>query len=112
MPNYNVFAQKPDGTLLIDPIIVTGSATSDSSSHWTLDISNVGLTHVYSVTAEAKSADNSAANSVTASVSTFSTTTVAGGVSKPLTVGALGGSPVQGAGSDVVVYITVVGDVG
>lgn len=111
MTNYNVFAQKSDGTLLIDPIVVVGTATTNSSSQWSLDISNVGLTHVYSVEAKAKSSDATAGNAISASVSTFNTTTVSGGVSKPQNVAVLGGSPVTGAGANVTVYVTVVGDV-
>ena len=111
MPNFNVFAQKADGTLLTDPIVVVGTATSNSSSQWSLDISNVGLTHVYSVDVKAKSSDATASNAVSASVSTFSTTTVSGGVSKAQNVNVLGGSPVTGAGSNITVYVTVVGDV-
>lgn len=109
MTNFNVFAQKPDGTSIIDPIIVTGSAVSNSSSQWSLDISSIGLAHVYSVSAQAKSADATAANLINASISTFSTSTVSGGVAKFQNINLLGGSPITGAGANVTVYVTVVG---
>lgn len=107
---FDFFSEDNNGNLFTYPMCVAFSTTSDSSGHWSVDITNAGLTHIHSVSAQAKSSDNTPANAVTASVSTFSTTAVSGGVSKPLTVPALGGSPVQSAGSGVTVYVTVIGD--
>lgn len=107
---FDFFAMDSSGNLYQSPICSAFSTTTDSSGHYSVDISGVGYTHVYSVSATAKSPDNTPANANTASVSTFSTSAVAGGVHKPQTVPALGGSPVQSAGSGVTVYITVIGD--
>lgn len=107
---FDFFAEDNNGNFFISPICVSFSVVSDSSGHWSADITNASLTHIHSVIATAKSSDNTPANAITASVSTFTTTAVAGGVSKPQTVGALGGSPVQSAGANVTVYITVIGD--
>lgn len=106
---FDFFAQDNNGNLISSPMCTSFSTTSDSSGHWSVDMTNAGLTHIHSVSAQAMSSDNTPANAVTASISTFSTTTVAGGVHKAQTVGALGGSPVQSAGA-VTVYVTVIGD--
>lgn len=106
---FDFFAQDNSGNLYQSPMCVSFSTTSDSSGHWSVDMTNAGLTHIHSVSAQAMSPDNTPGNSVTASVSTFTTTTVAGGVHKPANVAVLGGSPVQNAGA-VTVYVTVIGD--
>jgi hypothetical protein len=106
---FEFFSEDNDGNLYIYPMCVAFSTTSDSSGHWSVDITNAGLTHIHSVSATGKSPDNTPANAVSASVSTFSTSTVSGGVHKSQAVPALGGSPVQSAGA-VTVYVTVLGD--
>jgi hypothetical protein len=109
MADFTMYLEDISSNLTNFPIVVRASLTSDSSGHWSLDISNVGLTHVHTVSAQAMSPDNTPANAVKASVSTFSTSTVAGGVHKAANVNILGGSPVQSAGA-VTVYVTVIGD--
>lgn len=110
MSTFDFFSEDNAGSLFTYPMCVAFSTTSDSNGHWTVDISNASLTHIHSVNVTAKSADNTPANAVTASVNLVTTTTVAGGVSKPQTVPALGGSPVQSAGANVTVYVTIIGD--
>lgn len=107
---FDFFAEDNNGNLYTYPMCVSFSATSDSSGHWSADITDASLTHIHSVHVTAKSSDNTPANAITASLSSVSLTTIAGGVSKPQTVPALGGSPVQSAGANVTVYVTVIGD--
>jgi len=93
-----------------DPFVCHASTTTASNGTWSVDISGVGFTNIFSVHAQVMSSDNTVANAGYASVSTFSTSTVSGGAVKPLTVGALGGSPVQSIGSGHTVYVTVIGN--
>lgn len=110
MTDFTTYTEDTSGNLVAYPILVKASATSDSNGHWSVDISNVFLTHVHTVVAQAISPDNTPANAIEASVSSFSTSTVSGGVYKAANVNLLGGSPVQSAGSGVTVYVTVLGD--
>jgi len=107
---FDFFASDSAGNLYTSPVCEAFSTTTDTNGHWSVDISGLGYTHVYAIAATVKSADNTPANAAYASVSTFSTTTVAGGAAKPVNVGALGGPPTQGVGSGVTIYVIVVGD--
>lgn len=110
MSNFETLGMDSSGNLLLFPIQVYGTTTTDSSGNFTFDFTNAGLTHAYTVQVTAKSASNSLANSATAYVSSFSTTAVSGHVTLPQNIAILGGSPVQAAGSGLTVYVTVFGD--
>jgi hypothetical protein len=110
MTNFYSAVTDKDGNLIIDPVIVYASATTDSNGAFTVDMTNAAYTHVYSVSATVISADTTVANSAFSAVSTFNLTTVTGKGVRSQTVGALGGSPVQSVGSGHTVYITVIGD--
>jgi hypothetical protein len=110
--------------LLNDRIMVKNEAvTAENGIYTVTTLGTVGVPYVLTrstdlntgtqfagAAATVKSADNTPANAAYASVSTFSTTTVAGGAAKPVNVGALGGPPTQGVGSGVTIYVIVVGD--
>lgn len=98
------------GSPEFDPLICHVSTTTASDGTWSVDISGVGYTTIFSVHAQIISSDNTAANAGYTSVSTATTSTIAGRGVKPLTVGALGGSPIQNIGSGRTVYVTVIGN--
>ena len=110
MGAFDVTVCDTNGTPKTAPFICYASTTTASDGSWSVDISNVGYTNIFSVKAQVMSSSNSVANAAHASVSSFSTTTVAGGAVKPQTVPALGGSPVQSVGSGVTVYVIVIGN--
>lgn len=110
MSNFETLGMATNSDLLQFPIQVYGSVTTDSSGNFSFDISGASLTHVYSVYATAKSADNTLANSATAHVATLTTSSVSGHVTLPQNVAVLGGSPVKAAGSGLTVYIIAYGD--
>lgn len=107
---FNVSVINTSGAPDTDPLICHASTTTASDGTWSIDISGVGYTNLFSVQAIVLSSDNTVANAGYTSVSTFSTSTVAGRAVKPQTVPALGGSPVQSIGSGRTVYITVIGN--
>lgn len=107
---FTVSVVDSSGAPNTDPFICHATATTASDGTWSIDISNVGYTNIFSVSAHVISSDNTVANAGYTSISTFSTTTVAGRGVKPQTVGALGGSPVQSIGSGRTVYVTVIGN--
>lgn len=107
---FTVSVVNSNGAPQTDPFICVASATTASDSTWSVDISNVGFTNIFSVHAQVMSSDNTAANAGYASVSSFSTTAVSGRAVKPQTVSALGGSPIQNIGQGHTVYVTVIGN--
>lgn len=110
MGQFDVTVCDTSGTPKTIPFISCGTATTASDGTWSLDISNVGYTNIFSVAAQVISDDQTAANAGYTSVSTFSTTTVSGRAVKPQTITALGESPVQSIGSGKTVYVTVIGN--
>lgn len=106
---FDFFVEDSSGTLVTDPICAAFSTTTNSSGVWSVNISAVGFTHIHSVNVTAKSPDNTNANSYTATLSSVSTTSVGGYVFKPNAI-LIGGSPIQSAGNNVTVYVTVIGD--
>lgn len=107
---FTVSVVNTGGTPDTDPFICHASTTTASDGTWSIDISNVGYTNIFSAHAQIISSDNTAANAGYTSVSTFSTSTIAGRGVKPQTVGALGGSPIQNIGAGRTVYVTVIGN--
>jgi len=107
---FTVSVVTANGAPETDPFICHASTTTASDGTWSVDISGVGFTNIFSVAAQIISSDNTAANAGYTSVSTFSTTTVSGRGVKPQTVGALGGSPIQNIGAGRTVYVTVIGN--
>lgn len=109
MSTFETLGMDSSANLLGFPVQVYGSVTTDSSGNFSFDYTSCGLTHVYSVYAIAKSADNTLANSATAHIAALSLTAVSGHVTLPNTI-VLGGSPVKASGSGLTVYIIVYGD--
>lgn len=110
MSTFETLGMDTSASLLQFPIQVYATATTDSSGNFSISYSDISLTHVYSAYAMAISPDNTVANTCTAAISSLSLTAVSGHVIKPQTVGALGGSPVQSAGSGISVRVIVYGD--
>ena len=110
MGAFDVTVCDTSGTPKTSPFISYGTATTASDGTWSLDISNVGYTNIFSVVAQVISADQTAANAGYTSVSTFSTTDVSGRAVKPQAVTSLGLSPVQSIGAGRTVYVTVIGN--
>lgn len=107
---FNVSVINTSGSPDTDPLIMHGTATTASDGTWSLDISGVGYTNLMTVTAHVISTDQTTGNAGYTSISTFSTSTVAGRAVKPQNIAVLGGSPVQSIGSGHTVYVTVIGN--
>lgn len=107
---FTVSVVDSSGAPNTDPFVCHASTTTASDGTWSINLTNVGFTNIFSASAQVISSDNSVANAGYASVSSFSTTTIAGCAVKPQNVGALGGSPVQSIGSGHTVYVTVTGN--
>lgn len=106
---FDFFAEDHNGNLFVNPMCVAFTTTTNASGVWSVNITNAYLTHIHSVQVTAKSPDNTLANSYTATLSSVSLTSVGGFVFKPATI-LLGGSPIQSAGNNVTVHVTVIGD--
>lgn len=106
---FDFFASDNNGNLIQSPMCVVGSTTTDSSGNFSLDISNAGLTHIYSVSVTAFSTSTASLSQLYASVSTFSISTVAGKVQQPVNV-VLSSPSMTPVGSGKTVYVTVIGD--
>lgn len=107
---FNVSVIDAAGAPDTDPLICHATATTASDGTWSVDLSSIGYTNIFTVHAQVISADQTVANAGHTSVSTFSTTTVSGRAVKPQNVNVLGGSPVQSIGSGRTVYVTVIGN--
>ena|SRR5579859_5586607 len=106
---YDFFVEDESGNLTTNPMLVHTTATTASDGTFSVDITNAGLTHVYTVTAVVLATNNTLSNAIGTSISTFSTTTVAGIAYQP-SVAVLGLIGIQPVGSGHTVHITIVGD--
>lgn len=109
MGAFDVTVCDMNGTPKTAPFISYGTATTASDGTWSLDISGIGYTNVFSVSAHVVSADQTTANAGYTSISTFSTSTVSGRAVKPVTV-VLAALSVQSIGAGRTVYVTVIGN--
>jgi hypothetical protein len=106
---FDFFVEDESGNLTQSPMLVHTTATTASDGTFSVDISNAGLTHVYTVTATVLATNNTLANAIGVSISTFSTTSIAGIAYQP-SVAVLGLLGIQAVGAGKVVRITIVGD--
>jgi hypothetical protein len=104
---FEPFVENSEGSLLADPIIMSDTATTDSSGNFSLDITGISYTSVSTVHATTKDTASGVTNTTVTSVTGFSTSTVSGSVYQfTETLGILNLSAV---GSGRTVYITVIG---
>lgn len=106
---FDFFVEDESANLTQNPMLVHTTATTASDGTFTVDISNAGLTHVYTVSATVLATNNTLSNAVGASISTFTTSTVAGICYQP-TAAVLGLLGIQAVGAGKVVRLTIVGD--
>lgn len=106
---FDFFVEDESGNLTSSPMLVHTTATTASDGTFTVDISSAGLTHVYTVTAVVLAPNNTLANAIGTSISTFNTSTVAGIAYQPSTA-VLGVIGIQAVGSGHTVRITIIGD--
>lgn len=109
MPNFVPTVCDNQGTPDTSPFICHTTATTASDGTWSVDITNVGFVNIFSVSAHVVSSDQTAGNAGYTSLSTVSTTTIAGRAVKPVTV-VLASLSVQAIGSGHTVYVTVIGN--
>lgn len=106
---FDFFVEDESSNLTVNPMLVHTTATTASNGTFTVDISNAGLTHVYSVHATVVAPNNTLSNAVGTSISTFTTSTIAGIAYAP-TAAVLGLLGITAVGAGHTVYITVIGD--
>lgn len=106
---FDFFVEDEQGNLTQSPMLVHTTATTASDGTFSVDISNAGLTHVYTVSATVVTSNNTLANAIGVSISTFSTSTVAGICYQP-SVAVLGVIGIQAVGAGKTVRLTIVGD--
>jgi len=107
---FNFYVSDQSGNLTMEPILLHTTATTASDGTFSVDISDAGLTHVHTVHATVIAPNNTLSNAASTSISTFTTSTVAG-IAYSNTLAVLGVLGIAAVGAGRTVYITVVGDV-
>lgn len=105
---FDYFVEDEQGNLVDSPMQVRISTTTDSSGHFFVNISNAGLTHVNSAHAVVKAAGTGVTDIRICSITTLTTSSVAGAVFECTET--LGIFNMAAAGSGVTVWIVIEGD--
>lgn len=107
MPDFTTYTEDTSGNLTISPLLIRATATTNSSGVFSVDISNVGLTHVHTVSVSPLASGTSETDMMICNVDSFSTSTVSG-VAYEFTslLGVLGLT----AAASKTIYVTILGD--
>lgn len=86
-----------------------GTATTNSSGQWSINYSSAGFTNPPLINPQAISTSNTAANTVSTSMTSPTTTTVSGACYIPNAISLLGVLPLQSVGAGVTVQVVCIG---
>lgn len=105
---FDFFAEDNNGNLFTNPMAVAFTVTTTSGGAFSADITNAGLTHVRSVSAQCLNSGSGVTNATVTSLTGVSTTTISGNVYQ--FTQNLGILNLAAAASGKTVHITVIGD--
>ena len=102
---FDFFVEDSGAGLATDPILMHAAVTTDSSGNFTVNMTDVNYSSVFTVQATTKDTASGVTNTTVTSVTTFNTTTV---YQFSETLGILN---LAAVGSGRTVYVTVVGSI-